>query len=79
MEYKRALDKNCNTRAWCVAWLKKAQRKEVMKRKMKKLWQKMMYRLWQKKGWKKLTLGPTHRNQGLSQLVQGCQKMKSQN
>ena len=64
VKYKQALDKIGSTRARCVAWLKKAQRKEVMKRKMKKLWQKRMYKLWQKKSWKKLTLGLTRRNQG---------------
>ena len=55
VKYKWALDNSGSTKAYCVAWLKKTQKKEVMKRKRRRSWQKRMSRLGQKKSWKKLT------------------------
>jgi len=74
--YKWALDKNGSTKAWYVAWLKKARGEKVMKRKKGKLWQKRMYKSWQKKNWRMLTWGLTHENQDPFQLVQDHQKKK---
>ena len=40
MKYKQAPPKSGSTGVFRVAWLKKIQRKRVMKKKMRKLWQK---------------------------------------
>ena len=37
MRYKRAPEKSGSTRTWCVVWLKKAQSKQVVKRKIRKV------------------------------------------
>ena len=63
---KRALEKSGSIKAWCDAWHKKVQRKELVRKKRKNLRRRKMHRSWQKKNWKKLTWGLTHRNQDLS-------------
>ena len=41
---KGALGKNRSIKVWCAAWLKKVQKKKVIRRKMRKSQQKRMHK-----------------------------------